>query len=607
MKKFLFIITTVLAASALFSSCQQQEEGKGEQQLRHIRFTASVGAYASKATDTSFEIGDAVGVFAKGTTSFTNERLVWDGTSLIPDQELYWSPDQGQEEPSSFLAYYPYMQNQGDGGFSFSVQYDQSTQAAFTASDFMTADAEATPADAGVNLVFGHRMAKIVLRIENHLESEIARVLMDNVYTAVEGVVGENIRTVPEPGTVNAGKVTLSDGSVAWALIVAPGTVTPQLLVYTADGKEYSYDIPEGIQLIPGHRYNGQVVLDQDSMEVEFSAGVNDWFNDGGFNFDNDNRPVGGEWSVIGTFEGYSWTTDFWMEKVSQKDPELWQIVILYYTGEEFKFRANGGWDANYGAGEWSEVDGALRSSLVWYGPNIMLPEDGYWELSLDLTAQTLTAVKVGDVPPMAIRIDGDFSDWEQLDPEKVSEAICASDAAFHTLHRMKAYADKDALYIYFEYDESQLSLYYSDYVSDWVPFHIVLDADGNPDTGGDLLSQWVNPGIDFILESFLYARGDLLYDEGGLFRFIGDDGSSEWNLSYWDSGVSRGRGDHYAYEVCLKLSSLPHLAQKFFVGIDIRDNAWDALGYLPNADVSEDNPKGRAALLPVVTDRITK
>ena len=199
------------------------------------------------------------------------------------------------------------------------------------------------------------------------------------------------------------------------------------------------------------------------------------------------------------------------------------------------------------------------------------------------------------------IDIDGDFSDWDDLNPEWVSVATCDPDAYWTALSVLKAYATTEALYIYFEFDENQMVL------TDWVPFHIFLDADGRAQTGG-YGYMFAEATSDWCLEGGVFADGEFCSYDAGLYPWVGEVGGNDWE---WGdslySGFTTGAGAGNKYEIMLIKSLCEDIewGETFGIGVDI-EQSWEAVGVLPNTAVTGDNPKGLAPLLRVrVVDHI--
>jgi hypothetical protein len=95
-------------------------------------------------------------------------------------------------------------------------------------------------------------------------------------------------------------------------------------------------------------------------------------------------------WGVIGGFAASGWGTDVPMTTV---DGQIWKATVTFAAGDEFKFRADGAWDIQYGNG------GNGMDDLVCDGGsgNLTAPAAGTFEVTLDLSKvpyhATLTAI----------------------------------------------------------------------------------------------------------------------------------------------------------------------------------------------------------------------
>lgn len=83
------------------------------------------------------------------------------------------------------------------------------------------------------------------------------------------------------------------------------------------------------------------------------------------------------KWGLIGDATSGGWSDDVLMEY--DEDTRLWTAVTSL-TAKELKFRANKGWDINYGG------DGTTSNGLVRNGANIRVPADSAYIVTLDLT-----------------------------------------------------------------------------------------------------------------------------------------------------------------------------------------------------------------------------
>ena len=118
-----------------------------------------------------------------------------------------------------------------------------------------------------------------------------------------------------------------------------------------------------------------------------------------------------GPWTVIGTIDGSNWDKDFDM---SDNGDLVWEAKIPYKEGDEFKFRMNAAWDTNMGIdGDLAGADGSYTCSLKQDGPNIKLPAEGYWNLTLNMNDLTMAAVFDSEFPsPVANPLP---SNWEAI------------------------------------------------------------------------------------------------------------------------------------------------------------------------------------------------
>lgn len=196
------------------------------------------------------------------------------------------------------------------------------------------------------------------------------------------------------------------------------------------------------------------------------------------------------------------------------------------------------------------------------------------------------------------ITIDGDFSDWAALDASKVAVANCASDPKYSALTTLKVYADAVYVNVYFEFVEDEIA------DTEWVPFHVYLDAD-NSDTTGGYGDQWTDPHSEWNMEGAVMEGGAFCSYDPGLYPWEGGVGESGWlwgeSVLSSGSGIGNGAGSGNKYEFSLLREMLMgvEFADSFGIGVDIQQD-WSSVGVLPNANVTDDNPSGLAPLLRV-------
>ncbi|MBR2604667.1 MAG: extracellular solute-binding protein [Clostridia bacterium] len=99
-------------------------------------------------------------------------------------------------------------------------------------------------------------------------------------------------------------------------------------------------------------------------------------------------EPAADTWAVIGSLCGTNWDTDLPM---TEKDGVWTSDKLELKAGDEFKVRANAGWDKNYGITEGATVAG---------GDNIKVEADGTYVVTLDLTDPEAPALSFAEPAP---------------------------------------------------------------------------------------------------------------------------------------------------------------------------------------------------------------
>ena len=123
-----------------------------------VTVTASMDGYQAKATDVSFEDGDAIGVFALDPFDRINVRGTVTGSSVTLATPFNWE----KIEKAVFLGCYPYDAALKGVNLNFSVRTDQRSYEGYKASDIRSARTQASRGST-VNLVFRHRLSKLTV------------------------------------------------------------------------------------------------------------------------------------------------------------------------------------------------------------------------------------------------------------------------------------------------------------------------------------------------------------------------------------------------------------------------------------------------------------
>ena len=158
-------------------------------------------------------------------------------------------------------------------------------------------------------------------------------------------------------------------------------------------------------------------------------------------------------WSIIGTINGDSWSTDLDLTNV---EGDIWKYSGLTVTeSDEFKIRANHDWSTSVGGPE--ENDQSIIDQSNPYGvfkpvigtafaagsKNIRIGVAGQYDVTFDYAAQTSLITVAGSAAQASITIDGNFDDWagvQGAEPASVFNAF-------------KVWNDADNFYFYVETD----------------------------------------------------------------------------------------------------------------------------------------------------------
>ena len=150
----------LVAAAGLMTSCEDRGEDDVVGANTPINITASIGVFntQSRATDTSFEEGDAIGLHVvTSTPHHNNAKYTFSNGEFVAAQKTNW-----YDSPSlkaHFIAYYPYNTNaaySAKTGYTINLKMNQGTAEAYKESDLMFAQTWSTPTKEAVHLPFKH-------------------------------------------------------------------------------------------------------------------------------------------------------------------------------------------------------------------------------------------------------------------------------------------------------------------------------------------------------------------------------------------------------------------------------------------------------------------
>ena len=259
MKNILNSLFPWLAMTTLLSlqGCEN-EEGTAIHSRDTVSFEIDAGG--ARATETTFETGDAIGVYAAVRMSSApatlktsgnyadNKRFVWNGSQFVADGD---ANEIAAGYETDYYAYYPYREDMGNPlDYDFSIQGDQ--REGITLSDFMYAANRSGTTDKVITLAFSHRLS----RLQVTYTPEAGEALSGVTIQRAKATANINLGT----GTANTLGATsdirmYNDGGTFTAVIPAQardadGTF---LTLFFADGTKKDYTLTAKKEFLAGH------------------------------------------------------------------------------------------------------------------------------------------------------------------------------------------------------------------------------------------------------------------------------------------------------------------------------------------------------------------
>ena len=259
MKNILNSLFPWLAVTTLLSlqGCEN-EEGTAIHSRDTVSFEIDAGG--ARATETTFETGDAIGVYAAVRMSSApatlktsgnyadNKRFVWNGSQFVADGD---ANEIAAGYETDYYAYYPYREDMGNPlDYDFSIQGDQ--REGITLSDFMYAANRSGTTDKVITLAFSHRLSQLQVTYTPEAGEALSGVTIQRA----KATANINLGT----GTANTLGATsdirmYNDGGTFTAVIPAQdrdadGTF---LTLLFADGTKKDYTLTAKKEFLAGH------------------------------------------------------------------------------------------------------------------------------------------------------------------------------------------------------------------------------------------------------------------------------------------------------------------------------------------------------------------
>lgn len=304
-------LLALLAMVFAFGACSETPQfppinGVDDYSNIPVNINAVAAGDFTRATDTAFEIGDAISVFGyKGDLSsgfnvqtwLTNGKFTKGANSFTSAQTYYWYSG---VELGHIVGLYPYSDSYTAeeflaNGVSFFVKSDQSTHAGYTASDLMYAVANnVAPTAYEVVLEFNHVLSKLVVDIDNQSSASIKDVYVSGVFGGVAySMLGGY--TIGDSGAIKTGKLANASSGYtdSYTLIIPPQQEIPNIAITTTTDQQYTFSVDEPIEFNSGKVRHLMVTITDESISTEIDAAIRDWSADEDVEFSDSNNPDG--------------------------------------------------------------------------------------------------------------------------------------------------------------------------------------------------------------------------------------------------------------------------------------------------------------------------
>ena len=253
---------------------------------REIRISPS---FSTRATDFGFETDDCVGLFVVNYNGDKPGNLINSGNHVdnmrfkysgvwTPDSPIYWTDD---KTFADFYLYYPYSQVNSVTAYPFSVKADQSTEAAFKASDMMIGKAlKVVPTSYSIVIPVDHIMSRIVIQLEAGNGFTKESLAKSNIDVRINGVKTDAVVNLANGTVTPTGSATVITPyyvNESYRALIVPQTVdNTELISVRVDGTEYT--LKRAFTFESAKSYTFTVTLSKTSNGI--NVNINPWNED---------------------------------------------------------------------------------------------------------------------------------------------------------------------------------------------------------------------------------------------------------------------------------------------------------------------------------------
>ena len=291
MIKTMSVKRSFLIAAMVMAVCACEKERNVEVYVpdeNEIQLNMIYPGMQTRVTDNSFDVDDQIGVYVTAAddalqlagNEVNNEMFSFNGTSWTSARKVYWN-----EGTHNVYAYYPYSQSVNDVvDYSFRVNTDQSTQEAYSQSDFLWASASGVAASADpVPMQFEHKMSKVVVKLvkgekfEGDIPTDAEVYIMSTVPQAIVDLSTGDAAKDNFASTESIKCRKTADGE--YSAIVVPQSLTSRRPLVEVIVGSVSYLMEGKISFRQGYMHTMTVTLNQnpDQVKIEIGGNIGGW------------------------------------------------------------------------------------------------------------------------------------------------------------------------------------------------------------------------------------------------------------------------------------------------------------------------------------------
>lgn len=279
----------VIAVATMLGACSKEQSAEVyTPDQNEIVLNMLHPQHTTRVSDSSFDVDDKIGVYVTQSDAelqlagnvVNNELFVYRGDVWASMRKVYWN-----EGKHNIYAYYPYSNSVNDiVDFDFCVQTDQSTDEAYSQSDFLWASAKDVQAsDGAVDMLFEHKMSRVIVKLVKgeEFEGEIpdnAEVYIDSTtpYAVVDLSTGDAANNAfMSPQTIRCKQLS----NDTYTAIIVPQSLTSQVPLVEIIIGDVSYLMYGKISFRPGYSHTITVTLNHnpEKVKIEIGGDLGDW------------------------------------------------------------------------------------------------------------------------------------------------------------------------------------------------------------------------------------------------------------------------------------------------------------------------------------------